>query len=43
MDRLYLRDGKPFTVTNRPQSPAVADSSLVATLERWWQALRAGG
>ena len=40
MERLYLRDGKPFTVTNTPQSPAVADPNVIATFERWWQALR---
>jgi hypothetical protein len=43
MERLYLRDGKPFTVTNKPPSPVVADNGLVPTLERWWQGLRAWG
>jgi hypothetical protein len=43
MERLYMRDGKPFSVTDKPQSPPVADSSLAATLERWWKGLRAGG
>jgi len=43
MERLYMRDGKPFSVTDKPESPPVADSSLVATLERWWTGFRAGG
>ncbi|HEX4565196.1 MAG TPA: hypothetical protein VH138_01145, partial [Vicinamibacterales bacterium] len=42
MERLYMRDGKVFTVTNTPTSAPVADSGVVATIERWLKGLRAG-
>ena len=43
MERLYMRDGKVFTVTNRPTSAPVAERGAVAMVERWWKELRALG
>jgi hypothetical protein len=40
MERLYVRDGKVFTVTNTPQSPPATDAGVGATLERWWRGLK---
>jgi hypothetical protein len=43
MERLYLRDGKVFTVTNTPTSAPVAERGVVASIEGWWKELRAWG
>jgi len=42
MERLYMRDGQVLTVSNKPTSPPVASTGVVAAVERWWQGLRGG-
>jgi hypothetical protein len=37
MERLYMRDGKVFTVTDTPSSAPVADRSVVVTIDLWWK------
>ena len=38
MEKLFMRDGQVFTVTNTPNGrPAqTTDAGLIATLRRWW-------
>ena len=46
MDKLFMRDGRVYTVTNTPNSRPVLtdDAGLAATLRRWWDAIvRAAG
>ncbi len=36
MDRLYLRDGKVYTVTNDPPQRSVTESSVLDAFRKWW-------
>ena len=44
MEKLFMRDGQVFTVTNTPNGRPVqtTDTGVTATLRRWWDAVGSG-